>query len=39
MNLLPIISDSAWEIIDKYKKPKIISKPVTILYQLNAAFQ
>ena len=29
MNLLPIISDSAWEIIDKYKKPKIISKPVT----------
>jgi hypothetical protein len=29
MNLLPIITDSAWEIIDKSKKPKIISKPVT----------
>ena len=29
MNLLPIITDSAWEIIDKSKKPKIVSKPVT----------
>src|SRR5437016_8932770 len=29
MDLLPIITDSAWEIIDKSKKPKIISKPVT----------
>jgi hypothetical protein len=29
MNLLPIITDSTWEIIDKSKKPKIISKPVT----------
>jgi hypothetical protein len=29
MNLLPIITDSAWEIIDKSKKSKIVSKPVT----------
>jgi hypothetical protein len=29
MNVLPIITDSAWEIIDKSKKPKIISKHVT----------
>jgi hypothetical protein len=29
MNLLPIITDSAWEIIDKSRKPKIVSKPVT----------
>ena len=28
MNLLPIVTDSAWEIIDKYK-PSIFSKPVT----------
>jgi hypothetical protein len=29
MNVLPIIADSAWRIIDKSKKPKIISKHVT----------
>jgi len=29
MNLLPIITDSAWEINDKSKKPKIVSKLVT----------
>ena len=29
MNLLPIMSHSAWEIIDKSKKPKIVSNFVT----------
>jgi hypothetical protein len=29
MNLLSIITNGAWEIIDKYKKPKIVLKPVT----------
>ena len=29
MDLLPIITDSPWEIIDKSKKPKNVSKPVT----------
>ena len=29
MDLLPVITDSAWEIFDKSKKSKIVSKPVT----------
>lgn len=29
MKLLLIVIDSAQEIIDKYKEPKIVSKPVT----------